>query len=88
MLDGPSSQLSSEEDLQEDASLLSLRVKLSAFVLDTDYVSAVSVIAEYQHPDDIKDCHHLDFQRREANGTLLQKPDQSTQVDVSEMSQL
>lgn len=85
-MDGPKSQLSSEEDLQEDPSLLSLTAKLSAFALDAEYVSTVSVIAEYQHPDDIEDCRHLDFQTQEGNGTHLRKPEQGAQVDAPGVS--
>ncbi|XP_051278637.1 interleukin-6 receptor subunit beta isoform X1 [Dicentrarchus labrax] len=82
---GPSSQSSSEEDLHEDTSLLSishLSAKLSALELDTEYVCDAPVITENQlvslqsyHPDYTVNCQHPDRvffseQSREADSAL------------------
>ncbi|XP_041793945.1 interleukin-6 receptor subunit beta isoform X2 [Chelmon rostratus] len=99
---GPNSQHSSEEDLHEGTSLLSISHLI--IKLYTEYVSDSPVFTEHQlvspqsdHPDNTVNCHHPDGvfiadaaplpQTQEANGCFPQKEEEGRDIDFSETSQ-
>ncbi|XP_070759859.1 interleukin-6 receptor subunit beta [Enoplosus armatus] len=88
-------QPSSEEDVHEDASLLSIGhlIRLSVLELDTEYVSDAAVTAEPRssyHPDYTVNCRHPDrvfipeespeADTREANGWFPQREEERRQM--------
>ncbi|XP_073322228.1 interleukin-6 receptor subunit beta [Pagrus major] len=96
----PNSQHSSEEDLHEDTSLLSIShfiSKLATLQLDTEYVSDSPVTTEHQlvslqsyHPDYAVKYRAADIpllhQAQKANRCFLQKEEESQQDNFSETS--
>lgn len=96
----PKSHRSSEEDLHEDTSVLSLShltLKLATLKLDTEYVSDGHVITEHQlaslsppfHPDYAVNCHHPDSVFISEQGRLrhLSQEDDSSVLQKEESRQ-